>query len=356
MHHKKPAPVFLAAILSLGTLIALSACYPFVKKAPAIQQIFTESTDVAFRMDLSEVPIDWDAFEAKKESLKSMANETNEFTAIVQEFQLDPREIITIAGCSYELAEYLALDEENRDGPPEYVVAIDVDRKIPVDMLVTELNNNKKLKVTATITGKEEGFDLVKISDASGAYTFRLALFTSSRSQIRIGTETSVMKSLTNPLDYNLVREDMLRPEGQSWAYLKVPEELNENLSEFETILPFEPGVLVSGFKTLVYSLEATETSLESTFSLEFDTEEQANTAFSYLQLGLNFALKPYLRKQTRGESIHFIRSIKNNNVGDLVKLSCSINGEDIDALQNLIDEDNIPPILLPFLDLIKKP
>ena len=358
MHLKKPTPAIAVTLISLGILIGLSACNPFARKAPAIQQIFSESTDFAFRIDLAEIPIDWNALESQTEALKSKMSPEDEddLGAILEAFQIDPKEIITIAGCSYGLTDYLAMEEENRSKAPEAIIAVDLNRKISVEKLIAELNNNKKHDVITTIIGKEKGFDLVKISDAASKDTLTLAIFAGNQSQMRFGTETAVVKSLGNPTDYALVRDDMLRPEGQSWLYLKIPEELNKNLSQFESLLPFEPGVLISGFETVVYSLEATETSLDSTFSLEFDTEEQANTAFSYLQLGLNFALKPYLRKQIRGRSIPFIRSIRNENIGDLVKLSCSITSEDIDTLQNLIPEEKIPPALLPFLDLIKKP
>ena len=356
MHHRLNTPARLGALLVLGILVTLSGCLPFVKKPPAISQIFTEASDAAFRIDVKALPIDWEALKAKKARLKStLGRQGEEPYAIIETLQIEPREIITIAGCTYGLEEYLSAVDENRDDQPDWICAIDLDRKLTAEEIVNTINEDKQLGAIAKIVGKENGFDLLDIDSKTAGSTFKLALYSASQSQIRIGNPASVVSSLSNPKDFTLVREDMIRPEAQSWFFAKIPEEFNEDLNQFETLLPFEPGTLVSGFVTAAFSVEATGPTVDSTLALQFEDEDQANTAFSYLQLGLNFALKPYLRKKTDGEAKHFIRSIRNENIGDLVKLSFSINGKDMEPIERLL-EGNIPPFMLPFLDLIKKP
>ena len=357
MRHRLNTPARLGTLLVLGILVTLSGCLPFLKKPPAINQIFTEASDTAFRIDIEALPVDWEALMAKKANFESTVRQQGEepVYAILETLQIKPSEILTVAGCTYGLEDYFSMVAENREGQPNWICAIDVDRKLTLEELVKAINEDKQLEATATIVGKENGFDLLDIQSKTDETIFKLALYSGSPSQIRIGNPTSVVNSLGNAEDYTLIREDMVRVEAQSWFFARIPEELNENLNQFETLLPFEPGTLVSGFMTAVLSVEATGPAIDSTLALQFEGEDQANTAFSYLQLGLNFALKPYLRKKTDGQASHFIRSIRNENTGDLVKLSFSVNEEDLESLKQLF-EGNIPPFLRPFLDLIKKP
>ena len=355
MYHRLITHARFGALLVLGVLVLLSGCLPFIKKPPAVDQIFTETSDTAFRIDVKALPINWDDLDAKKTQLESAFVEPGEdpVYAIINTLQIEPREILTVAGCTYGLKEYLALDEEDRTEQPNWVCAIDIDRKLAVEEILKAIAEDKHLEFTAKMIGKEQGFDLLEIRNKHDESIFNLALYSGNRSQIRFGNPASVVSSLNNTEDYVLVREDMLRLEAQSWFFAKIPEELNDNLNQFETMLPFEPGALVSGFMTAVFSVEANGPAIDSTLALEFENEDQANTAFSYLQLGLNFALKPYLRKKTDGQASHFIRSIRNENTEDIVKLSFSVNGKDLESLEQLL-EGNIPPVLLSFLDLIK--
>lgn len=355
---KKTSIRFTLPLATSGCILLLAGCSFFFKSPPPIEQIFSQESDAAYFVQLDEIPIDWNTVVTKLPELKVRLKEilNPKTMAIIENIHIDPRSIASFGAIYTGLDDWINRSDDSTQLNSKWLLALDIKEMIPASILIEKINQNEQFNLRATAGEKTHGFTFITISDPAGSELFEMAVFTGHRSQIRVGDAESLRRSISTSSQASFIRSDMITLESQSFFFANIPEQFNDEIKGLESLLPFDPGILIGGFKSIVMSQTLDSDKLDTTITFEFEDEEQANTAFSYIQLATTYGLKPYLRSTTDGQAKRFVRSIKARNEADLVKLRFSLYQNEMQPIMHLLGDDKHIVLAELFLDLIKKP
>lgn len=355
---KKTSIRFTLPLATSGCILFLAGCSFFFKSPPPIEQIFSQESDAAYFVQLDEIPIDWNTVVTKLPELKVRLKEilNPKTMAIIENIHIDPRSIASFGAIYTGLDDWINRSDDSTQLNSKWLLALDIKEMIPASILIEKINQNEQFNLRATAAEKTHGFTFITISDPAGSELIEMAVFTGHRSQIRVGDAESLRRSISTSSQASFIRSDMIALECQSFFFANIPEQFNDEIKGLESLLPFDPGILIGGFKSIVMSQTLDSDKLDTTITFEFEDEEQANTAFSYIQLATTYGLKPYLRSTTDGQAKRFVRSIKARNEADLVKLRFSLYQNEMQPIMHLLGDDKHIVLAELFLDLIKKP
>ncbi len=334
-----------AGLTAIIVLSMFTACNPLSRKAPPIEQIFISQPSFASLMHLDQMPVDWENAGANAAAIEILISDSLklENSNLISSLGLDPSHLRNLAVCAF-FPEDQTLDIKTVDQipVPDWITAFDLKRKLTTEELILKLNSIENPKINAKTGESLNGFQRIIIESDKGVELFSIALMSSPQSQLRVGPWHTLAASIQSPsTDLPFEEETLVATTSPHfWTHFRIPPEFKDSVEQITRELPFEPEVLLGGFESITTTYLLQSETLFTATALQFESVKQANTAFSYLQLGSSFAIKPYLRKETKGAANNFIKSIKLDNDGNYTKIYFSINQQDYEALEKLIQNE----------------
>lgn len=349
-----------AVLLALVLMAMQTACNPFAPKAPELEQLMDADSMAVLWWDVAATSMDWKKIRetwqrhepAMRDALGDGLSDSLESAGIQPE---DFSKFILVAD-TLDFSENGDIEQALRSA--SWILGIDLNGYLTADVLAFALNaQSERTGLTARQSVSESpGFERVDLFDTqSDTLRYSIAVFAAETTQLRIGTPERVLRSIhAQPEDRMAMPEPTLAQEP-FWFLLNTPEALAAQAREWESALPIDTGMLFSGFESLRIASQWDGQALESVLSLNFESIDGADTAYSILNLAHRFAFKPALRK-TIGEADAFLRSLRLERRGNQVHYRSRINPEDAAVMKAWAERMNASPVVQFALDLIQTP
>ncbi len=357
------ASTFLARFTVLVALVLMAmqtACNPFAKKAPELEQLMDADSMAVLWWDVAATPMDWEKIRktwqqhepAMRDALGDGFSDSLESAGIQPE---DFSKFILVAD-TLDFSENGDIEEALLSA--SWILGIDLNGYLAADVLAFAINaQSARTGLTARQSSSESpGFERVDLNDTeSDTLRYSIAVFAAETTQLRIGTPERVLRSIHAQPDDRMPMPEPTLAQEPFWFLLNTPEALAAQAREWESALPIDTGMLLSGFESLRIASQWNGQALESVVSLNFESIDGADTAYSILNLAHRFAFKPVLRKSI-GDADHFLRSLRLERRGTHVHYRSRLNPEDAAVIQAWAERMNASPVVQFALDLIQTP